>query len=183
MAVHDAPDHTLLAYPPLYTPSGGSSSPPWIYYEVTFPRATNPSSSSSEITLALGLCALPYPPFRLPGWHRGSLGVHGDDGNRFVNDDAGGASFVAPFRRGHTYGLGLTWAYGRGTVVFTCDGVKVGGWDLCEERDPDTFGDEDEGIVGLEGGHDVCAAIGAFGSVACEVVFDPARWMYRGRGE
>ena len=36
---------------------------------------------------ALGFVAPPYPPFRLPGWQRGSLAVHSDDGRRYVANE------------------------------------------------------------------------------------------------
>ncbi|KAJ4290767.1 hypothetical protein N0V88_006516 [Collariella sp. IMI 366227] len=42
-----------------------------------------------DICLSLGFTALPYPSFRMPGWHRGSLAIHGDDGHRYVNDAYG----------------------------------------------------------------------------------------------
>lgn len=50
--------------------------------------------------LAVGFQALPYPPFRMPGWHRGSLAVHGDDGHKYVNDRWGGKDFTGPFAKG-----------------------------------------------------------------------------------
>ena len=57
--------------------------------------------------VAVGYCAKPYPPWRLPGWHRASVGVHGDDGRRFVNDSWGGKDFTGAFRVGERVGIGM----------------------------------------------------------------------------
>lgn len=57
--------------------------------------------------IALGFAAPPYPHFRLPGWERASMAVHGDDGHRFVNDSYGGLDFTQPFKRGETIGIGM----------------------------------------------------------------------------
>ncbi|KAL2400420.1 hypothetical protein ABEF95_001426 [Exophiala dermatitidis] len=73
-----------------------------IYFEITIHKISNANSG-----VAIGFAAKPYPPWRLPGWHRASLGVHGDDGRRFVNDSWGGRDFVDPFRVGETIGVGM----------------------------------------------------------------------------
>ena len=57
--------------------------------------------------MSLGFLAPPYPPWRQPGWERASLGVHGDDGRRYVNDTLGGANFTKPFKVGESIGLGM----------------------------------------------------------------------------
>ena len=61
-------------------------------------------------SLAIGYCVQPYPTWRLPGWERGSLAVHGDDGRRYVNDDKGGKDFTLPFKSGMVVGLGMTFS-------------------------------------------------------------------------
>ncbi|RDA87072.1 hypothetical protein CP532_0198 [Ophiocordyceps camponoti-leonardi (nom. inval.)] len=74
----------------------------------------------------------------MPGWHRGSLAIHGDDGRRYVNDSYGGRDFTSAFVRGSTYGVGMKIHRldpAASSVFFTCDGVVVGGWDLFEETD------------------------------------------------
>ncbi|EFW98503.1 hypothetical protein CMQ_4355 [Grosmannia clavigera kw1407] len=179
-----AADTCLLGYPALYAPSLHSpllsSTGQTAYYEV-FVR---PDSRDDEIGLALGMAALPYPAFRLPGWHRGSLAVHGDDGHRYVVDDLGGRSFTRPFRRGDTYGLGMrfvpaTTTTGRSIdveVFFTRNGTIDGRWDLHEEVDANCAAD----LTGLEGFHNISAAIGTFDAVSFEVRFDPALWAYKG---
>ncbi|KIW08649.1 uncharacterized protein PV09_00604 [Verruconis gallopava] len=139
--------------------------------------------------LAIGYFAPPYPSFRLPGWQRGSLGVHSDDGRRYVNDTHGGIDFTSPFKAGQTVGLGMTFsipdkppAYGCQSVklevevFFTRDGRKEGSWNLHEERDEK---DDPHGVEGLEGQHDIFPAVGVFGAVGWEVRFREREWLYR----
>lgn len=164
-----------------------------------------PNNDTGEIGLALGFTALPFPPFRMPGWHRGSLAVHGDDGHKYVNDGWGGKEFTAPFRPGETVGIGMTFSSsstsssnppsydqsGKGKggggdgggggrieveVFFTRDGKVDGRWDVHEELDAST----DLPVTGLEGYHDIAIAVGTYQNVGVEIVLDPARWMYRG---
>ena len=137
--------------------------------------------------VAIGFFAPPYPSFRLPGWQRGSLAVHSDDGRRYVADTHGGIDFTEPFKPGQTLGLGMTFqipdkppAYGEQghsldvEVFFTRDGKRVGGWDLHEERD-----ELDQDVRGLEGECDLFPAIGVFGGCDLEVRFHERDWMYR----
>ncbi|KAI1655297.1 hypothetical protein F4813DRAFT_391721 [Daldinia decipiens] len=185
-------DTCLATYPPLYHAAahsplvtGSRNNKKTAYYEVRVlePRSGS-GSGSREISLSLGFAAPPYPAFRLPGWHRGSLGVHGDDGHRYVNDRWGGKAFTSPFRGGETLGLGMEFcpqagAAGRGIrveVFLTRDGVERGRWNLHEETDRE----QDLPVTGLEGYHDLCAAVGAFDKVAFEVVFAPELWRWRG---
>lgn len=162
---------------------------------------TGPNNKEGEIGLAVGFTALPYPPFRMPGWHRGSLAVHGDDGNRYINDRWGGKEFTKPFTPGQTVGIGMTFssasssgappsysASGKGKgggsgngridveVFLTRDGKVDGRWDIHEELDADT----DLPVTGLEGYHDLAIAVGTYKNVAVEVVLDPAKWIYTG---
>jgi len=178
-------DSTIIAYPPLYTVTQHSPLAPTnptrsktIYYEVQLTHA-NPSR---EICLAMGFTALPYPSFRMPGWHRGSLAVHGDDGHKFINDRWGGKAFTAPFARGDRLGVGMTFRDAGGRietdVFFTKHGSEVGRWNLHEETDAE----EDLPVTGLEGYHDLSCALGTCGQTGFEVIFDPARWMYRPAG-
>ncbi|TLD12531.1 uncharacterized protein PgNI_04338 [Pyricularia grisea] len=177
-------DSTVLAYPPLYCAgrqqqaSAAAGKPTVVYYEVQI----RSDSRADETSLAVGFAALPYPPFRLPGWHRASLAVHGDDGHRYTNDLAGGCSFTTPFRRGERMGLGIKFAGGPGgrVVIFFTRGGKVdGSWDLHEETDATEVG----GVQGLEGWHDITAAIGTFDFVSLEVFFEPSKWLYKGGGQ
>lgn len=158
-----------------------------IYFEVSIHR-----KALEEVDLGLGFVALPYPPFRLPGWDRGSVGVHGDDGNRYVNDRWGGKDFTQPFRPGQTVGIGMIFsvreselppAYNDNPeaaqidveVFFTRDGKREGGWNLHEATDAN----QDMSKVGLEGLHDLYVAVGVFHENNFEIKLDPKLWLYR----
>ncbi|KAI0880063.1 uncharacterized protein GGS22DRAFT_176068 [Annulohypoxylon maeteangense] len=176
------PDSCLATWPPLYQASAHSplttGRTKIIYYEV---RILHDTSRNPEIGLALGFSAPPYPAFRLPGWHRGSVAVHGDDGHKYINDRWGGKDFTGPFRKGETIGIGMEFGAreegGIRTQVFmTRDGVERGRWDLHEETDRE----QDLPVTGLEGYHDLCASVGCFEKVGFEIVFLPALWLWRG---
>ncbi len=170
------PDRCLISYPPLYVVAQHDPTrygqPKTIYYEVKL------RGDSKTVNLSLGFSALPYPSFRLPGWHRGSLAVHGDDGHRYINDRWGGKDFTVEFRKGDTYGIGMTFTPDgshrpRVDIFFTRNGSREGGWDLHEETDAE----EDLPVTGLEGFHDLCCSVGAYEDTSFEVVFDPAKWL------
>ncbi|KAK1835494.1 hypothetical protein QBC39DRAFT_340376 [Podospora conica] len=173
-------DSTIIGYPPLYvvkrdSPLAFGGRKKTVYYEV---KIKGPAKG--DVCLALGFTALPYPGFRMPGWHRGSVAVHGDDGHKYVNDRWGGKDFAEPFRVGETVGVGMAfWVGGRGgvevEVFMTRDGRFAGKWDLHEESDAV----EDGPVTGLEGFHDLSCAVGAYQATSFEVVFDPARWLYQ----
>ncbi|KAF2139928.1 uncharacterized protein K452DRAFT_200314, partial [Aplosporella prunicola CBS 121167] len=197
-------DSCLLTGLPLYSATADSplatgGRPKTIYFELRVLgvggiNASKRSRSLEEADagIALGFVAPPYPPWRLPGWQRGSLGVHGDDGRRYVNDTFGGVDFTTAFQPGETVGLGMRFAaprnppaYGQGMrdgpprmdidVFFTRGGKRVGGWDLHEELDERAIG----GAMGLEGECDLFGAVGVFGGVDFEVFFNERDWLYR----
>jgi hypothetical protein len=162
--------------------------PATIYFEVKIS-----ARNAREVDLGIGFVGQPYPPFRLPGWERASLGVHGDDGHRYVNDMWGGKPFTRPYQPGETVGVGMRFSpktnpippqYGQQPqikdtvdveVFFTRNGGIDGQWNLHEEGDSV----EDRPVTGLEGVHDLWAAVGCFESIDVEVVFDEAGWMYK----
>ncbi|KAI1094124.1 hypothetical protein F5B19DRAFT_447415 [Rostrohypoxylon terebratum] len=176
------PDSCLATWPPLYQVAAHSplatGRSKVVYYEVRVLESA--SSRGGEVNLAVGFAAPPYPAFRLPGWHRGSVAVHGDDGHKYVNDRWGGKDFAAPFRAGETIGLGMEFGVGDGAlavqIFLTRDGAEAGRWDLHEETDQE----QDLPVTGLEGYHDLCASVGCFGTVAFEIVFAPALWKWKG---
>ena len=148
-----------------------------IYYEVHVLAIQD-----SESGIAVGFAAKPYPPWRLPGWHRASLAVHGDDGRRFVNDSWGGSDFVQAFKVGDTVGIGMQYLpQDRGAgkcktkVIFTRNGRLESGWDVDEERDAE----RDEGVEGLQGELDLYPTVGLFGAVECETRLKSDGLMYR----
>ncbi|KAJ0386561.1 hypothetical protein COL922a_004088 [Colletotrichum nupharicola] len=174
----NAPDGTIIGYPPLYSVKNHSplatGRPFTAYYEVQIRQSGN-----KEVDVAIGFTALPYPNFRLPGWHRGSLAIHGDDGHKYINDRWGGKSFTDPFRVGERIGVGMIFSAKDGRVnvdVFlTRDGALRGQWNLHEEIDAE----QDGPVDGLEGFHDLSCAIGSFNKNIYEIIFDPSRWKYR----
>jgi hypothetical protein len=174
-----------------------------IYFEIKINRFGEPVQKTSknpfsrhkqqevvDSGLAIGFFAPPYPPMRLPGWQRGSLGVHSDDGRRYVNDTHGGIDFTSPFLAGQTIGLGITSKVPENPpsydapasakldveIFFTRDGKREGSWNLHEERDVE---DDVHGVEGLEGMHDLFPAVGVFGAVEWEVRFREREWLYR----
>lgn len=161
---------------PLYTETSRT-----VYFEVKILHVGR-GRDGDQASLAMGFCAQPYPSWRLPGWERGSLGVHGDDGRRYVNDSWGGKGFTAPFNASETVGIGIRFLVPQndgdsvnvqGYVFFTRGGEKVGEWNLQEELDVNS-GE----INGLEGDYDLYGGVGIFGEVEFEVNFAPARWLY-----
>ncbi|EPE09588.1 spry domain-containing protein [Ophiostoma piceae UAMH 11346] len=162
-SAHKCPDACLIGFPPSYAPSLHSpvhtGRPFTMYYEVYV------QSCKSEVTLAMGFTAMPYPPFRMPGWHRGSLALHGDDGHRYINDTWGGKTLREGFvmKPGGTYGIGMQFTRkGRDDIdvkVFvTVDGKAFEEWDIHEETDAE----QDRPVTGLEGYHDLSIAVGVF---------------------
>lgn len=164
--------------------SFGDSNPRW--------GRKGQSLEEADAGIAIGYFAPPYLGWRLPGWQRGSLAVHGDDGRRYVNDTFGGVDFTTAFKAGETVGIGMTWkpqmadappTYGAARqsplavdVFFTRNGRRDGGWNLHEEMDAERI---EGGTIGLDGDYDVFAAIGVFGAVELEVRFNPQDWMFR----
>ncbi|KAL9030682.1 MAG: hypothetical protein Q9196_001227 [Gyalolechia fulgens] len=161
-----------------------------IYFEVkakSYGRGRGGDASS----LALGYCAVPYPTWRMPGWERGSLAVHGDDGRRYVNDTWGGKDFTNAIKAGETVGLGMEFSipdtppqYGSSPaqtpsmkveIFFTRNGTREAGWNLHEELDAQN----DLGIDGLDGQFDLYAAIGLFGGVEFETNFQRHLWLWQ----
>jgi hypothetical protein len=184
------PDTLVTSALPLYAAQTHSPlqthTPHTIYFEVRIGRAP-----ARDVGLAIGFLAPPYPPFRLPGWERASLGVHGDDGHRYVNDRWGGKDFTAPFAPGQTVGLGMSFSRGVAgealptydevgrrvgvRVFFTRDGRLDGEWDLLEQTDAG----QDLPVDGLEGSRDLYAGVGMFEATDFEIVLDRSSWLYR----
>ncbi|KIX93247.1 uncharacterized protein Z520_11102 [Fonsecaea multimorphosa CBS 102226] len=196
-------DAIILASIPLYFARVDNplrtAEPKTIYFELAIRRILNANSG-----IAIGFAAKPYPPWRLPGWHRASVGVHGDDGRRFVNDPWGGRDFVPAFTEGQVVGVGMHFSTqqegpprrqdgggggggGRGSAetgrvktraFVTRDGRaddQRWGWDIDEERDL-----RDEGVDGLMGEGDLYPAIGVFGGVEFDVRFgESVSWKGR----
>lgn len=192
-------DQILLSLLPLYFASTSSPlsphfasskpTPQTVYFELKPLAFRTPDS-----TVSIGYAAKPYPPHRQPGWHRASVAVHSDDGNRYINDSWGGREFTSPFRAGETIGLAIevlpeaispkderkknavlqserevssVLPRCKTRSYFKRNGRVEGSWDVNEERDAEL----DEGVAGLMGETDLYAAVGMFGAVEFEVCF------------
>jgi hypothetical protein len=175
-------DTIFLSDLPVYTAS--TRSPKTIYYEVKVVSMGHVNrNGEADAGIAIGFLAPPYPSWRLPGWHRASLGVHGDDGRRYVDNSYGGREFTQAFQKGDVLGIGMNFSpplyqggKDRVQVFFTRNGRKDGEWDLHEERDRDQ---EEGDVTGLEGEHDLLAAVGCFGGVEFQVQFLKEGWLFR----
>jgi hypothetical protein len=174
------PDANLMSVLPMFFAKGDrpgmqETRAKTIYYEVRVLRMRG-----AEAVIAVGFAGKPYPGWRLPGWHRGSVGVHGDDGRRFVNDSEGGIDFVGAWREGNTVGIGMRFlGGGRVEVFFTRDGSVEGRWWVDEERDAER---DEGGVEGLLGEGDLYLCVGGCGGVEFEVVIERRAWLYRGDG-
>ncbi|KAB8446178.1 hypothetical protein FH972_025160 [Carpinus fangiana] len=185
-------DASILSSIPMYSALYGSPAvtrrPAYAYFEVKLGELGQDSG------VALGFLAPPYPTWRLPGWQRASLAVHGDDGRRFVNDTWGGKDFVPAFEPGDTVGLGMylrssgaqlpsysrlpnSGAVSDVEVFFTRNGKKEASWDLHEETDAKM--DQPGGVTGLEGDRDLYAAIGVYGPCEFEIKFGRHNWLFK----
>jgi hypothetical protein len=78
---------------------------------------------ASGSVIALGLCAKPYPTFRLPGWHRESFGVHSDDGAKFFDNSFGGVDYCQPFKRGDR--ISVNYVRSTGKIFLSLNGTKL----------------------------------------------------------
>ena len=186
-------DSCIVTSSPLYFACADT---PWqtevtktIYFEVKL-RSLDHGKNAVDSSIALGFCAMPYPTWRLPGWERASLAVHGDDGRRYVNDTWGGKNFTSAFNPGDTVGLGMSISVpitppGYGTlsqrstplkveVFFTRNGREEGGWNLHEELDAN----RDLGVEGLDGQFDLYGAVGCFGGVEFNCLFNRRDWLW-----
>ncbi|KAG5354379.1 Protein ssh4 [Yarrowia sp. E02] len=159
-------DSILVSALPLRSPS--MSPVPKIYFEVKITSMGHPE----ECSLAVGFCCLPYPHFRMPGWHRGSLAVHSDDGHRYVNDSTGGQPFTHPFSVGETIGMGID--FEKQEAYMIRNGQFDGSWKLSIDNTPrDSDRDfKDGGIEGINE-TDVYATIGVFGEIGVSITVPP----------
>ena len=189
----DCRDACLVSALPMYFAAVdstiASNKPATIYFELKL-LSTKQRLRGDECSLAVGFCAIPYPTWRMPGWERGSLAVHSDDGRRYVSDNEGGKDFAAPFKEGEVVGIGIRF-FGpyasqsstsssvkgalNGEAFFTRNGRPDGSWNIHEEVDAEFSSD----TQGLNGTCDLYACVGAYGAISFEVIFDPRQWQYK----
>jgi len=192
----ESSDSCLLTSFPLYFACADSplrlGTSKAIYFEIRI-RSFGRGRRKDDSSIALGYTGVPYPTWRMPGWQRGSLAVHGDDGRKYINDSWGGKEFTSSFKEGETIGLGMVFslpepALDEGAsrasggvlkveIFITRDGQRVDGWDLHEQLDAAN----DFGIDGLDGQYDLFGAVGTFGSVEFDVLFNSKDWLWQPR--
>ena len=178
ITLSNIPIYFAAAHHPLHTEVAKT-----IYFELQLNHLADPQSA-----MAIGFATKPYPPWRLPGWHRGSIGVHSDDGRRYINDSGGGIEFTSPFQVGEVVGVGMrfsTEAKGELTIKTRCfltrNGREVGEWEIDEERDAQVDRDGGgEAVWGLQGEADLYVAVGLFGGVKGEVRLNRGDLLYQG---
>jgi len=169
------PDSTILSQVPLYLARyhHPSAANPVVVIGYDLFIAGLPLDGDSVV--AMGFACAPYPQYRLPGWHRGSLAIHSDDGRRYCNDGYGGIEFTRPFSQGDqlTLALVMRWVTAPGgvgmvqsEVIFIRDGRREGGWMVREEVEPGRLDPK----IGLLGERDIFAAVGVTGGKGVEVV-------------
>ncbi len=189
-------DASLTSSAPLYFASSDSprntGMAKTIYFELKV-QSVGRGRGTDESSIAIGYCGMPYPTWRMPGWERASVAVHGDDGRRYVNDTWGGKDFTSSFKLGDTVGLGMTFSVPEPPpeystlplattslkieVFFTRNGTEDGSWDLHEELDADN----DLGVDGLDGQYDLYGVVGTFGGVEFNVFFNSRDWLWQPR--
>jgi hypothetical protein len=113
----DCKECVYISDVPLYASQSFKSNK--IYFEV---KITSLKDSSSA-AIAVGFTCLPYPPFRLPGMHRGSIAVLSSDGELYINGTTTSKVFTKPFQEGQVIGIGLNYATKK--LFFTRDGSHL----------------------------------------------------------
>ena len=119
--------------------------------------------------------------------------MHGDDGRKYVNDGWGGKDFTSSFKEGETIGLGMVFSMPdscpayvasreegvllKVDIFLTRNGQRLDGWNLHEQLDADA----DFGIDGLDGQYDLYGAVGIFGAVEFDVLFNSKDWLWQPR--
>lgn len=157
-----------------------------LYFEGEI-RAGN---SEDSVCLALGFVAGRNRASLMPRFEHGSIGINYRDGGLYVNKKLI-ATMV--FKPGQQVGIGMTFSKSdynaqqvavaspstassssiNAEVFLTRDEKKVGCWNLGELR-----GEGGLPFDGLEGNHDLYAAVGTFKEVNVDVLFDKRDWRY-----
>ncbi|KAF7329594.1 Endosome protein [Mycena kentingensis (nom. inval.)] len=137
-------DNCFVSNLPIIAGNYGTSSRLGAYFEVTVRELLGGT------TMAIGMQCLPYPPHRLPGWHRRSAALHLDDGRLYFDDSDGGRDYLhadlPEVKAGDTIGCGYLFKRpgNPGGVFYTYNGALLpiafpGIFDFAEGREPDVF--------------------------------------------
>ncbi|KAJ7133410.1 hypothetical protein C8R44DRAFT_611637 [Mycena epipterygia] len=97
-----------------------------VYFEITIRKMER------DGTIALGMQCLPYPPHRLPGWHRKSAALHLDDYRIYFEDSEGGRDYFDAqdkkrfkISKNDTLGCGYQYNKGVGHLFYTHNGALL----------------------------------------------------------
>lgn len=188
-----SPESVFRTLRPLYSANVHSplitGEPFTVYFEGEIRQGDN----EDAIRLALGFVAGEDGASKMPGCERWSLGVQCSEGRLFVNGKVVESVHTGAFEPGQQLGIGLNYAVSNGVqqledngistdspssidieVFITRDGKKIGGWKLCDQLN------ESEGLSfeGLEGRHDLYAAVGILGEVNVDILFEKKDWLF-----
>jgi len=158
-----------------------------------FEGEIRPGDSEDAIRLALGFVAGDDEVSKMPGCERWSIGIQCSEGQLFVNGDGVDSAQTGAFGPGQQLGIGLTYAVSNSVrqtedsgvsiasptsinveVFVTRDGKKIGNWNLCDQlRGPGGLSFE-----GLEGQHDLYAAVGTVGEANIDILLEQRDWLF-----
>lgn len=77
-----------------------------------------------KAVVAIGLVKLPYPMWRMPGWHRHSVALFSDDGRKFYDDSFGGNDYASKIKQGDL--IRLQFDQNIGAVTYHHNGINLG---------------------------------------------------------
>ena len=128
----------------------------------------------------------------MPGLERGSIGIHCRDGGLYLNGNPLENVGTTQCEPGQHVGIGVTFSVSSGDaqkansaqppvasspsinveLFLTRDGKKVGSWNLSDQ----SRHSEGSPSEGLEGFHDLYAAVGTSGEVNADILFERRDW-------
>lgn len=180
----------LLTTRPLYSARRHSplitNEPYTIYYEGDIGLR----NAEDRVHLALGFVAKRDRTSLMPGSERGSIGIHFRNEGLYLNHNL---LAKAIFKPGEQVGVGMTFSKSDVStqdvndahppavssspisveVFLARDGKKAGRWNLRELGEAGGLS-----LEGLEGNHDLYAAIGTLKAVNVDIKFDKRDWRY-----
>ncbi|KAJ6614821.1 hypothetical protein B0H10DRAFT_1787754 [Mycena sp. CBHHK59/15] len=129
-------DTCFVSNLPIIAGQYGKTGKKGVYYEVTI------REMKGDGTIALGMQCLPYPPHRLPGWHRKSAALHLDDRRIYFDNSEGGSDYMDEtvdeksgklskrhctphIRPNDTLGCGYEFNNGLGKMFYTYNGQRL----------------------------------------------------------
>jgi hypothetical protein len=159
-------------------------------FTIYFESDIRPGNSEDGVCFALGFVAGRDRASLMPGSERGSIGIHYRGGSLYMNNKL---LARAVFKPGQQVGIGMNFSKSdfnaqevrdaqssaissssvNVEVFLSRDEKKVAGWNLSELRDAGSLPFE-----GLEGNHDLYAAVGTLKEVNVDILFDKRDWRY-----